>query len=130
MTVTAPIILIIAAVALYTRVWLPVGERASGNIVRAGIPVAVWPAAHACARVAALWLVAVLSAVLGWVNPLVALLAMAIAACVILVPVRYTLTSAGIRAGGRRSAAGPSSAGWRGGAAACACRAWPGRGRR
>lgn len=100
MTVTAPIILIIAAVALYTRVWLPVGERASGNIVRQESLSLFGRLRMHAPHVAALWLVAVLSAVLGWVNPLVALLAMAIAASVILVPVRYTLTSAGIRAGG------------------------------
>jgi hypothetical protein len=51
-------------------------------------------------HVVALWLVAILSAILGWVNPLMTLVAMAIAVSVIFMPVVYTLTTTGIRTGG------------------------------
>lgn len=100
MTNIAPLILIIAAGALYTRVWLPWGERASGNLVRV-VPLSLFGRLRMHGpHVAALIVVAILSAVLGWVHPMVALAAILIAIGVIFVPVHYTLTSTGIRSGG------------------------------
>ncbi len=100
MTIIAPLMLIIAAGALYTRVWLPWGERASGNLVRV-VPLSLFGRLRMHGpHVAALFVLAILSAIVGWVNPIVALLAMVIAASVIVMPVHYTLTSTGIRSGG------------------------------
>lgn len=100
MTIIAPLILIIAAGALYTRVWLPWGEKASGNVVRLESLSHFGRLRMHGPHVAALCLVAILSALLGWVNPIVALLAMAMAVGVIFMPVRYTVTTTGIRSGG------------------------------
>jgi hypothetical protein len=92
--------LIIAAGALYTRVWLPGGERTSGNIVRIESLSLFGRLRMHGPHVAALMIVAILTALLGWVNPIVALLAMVIAVSVIFMPVHYALTSTGIRSGG------------------------------
>jgi hypothetical protein len=100
MTNVTALILIIAAGALYTRVWLPWGEHASGNIVRIESLSLFGRLRMHGPHVAALFVVAILSALLGWVNPVVALLAMIIAVSVIFMPVHYTLTSTGIRSGG------------------------------
>ena len=100
MTNVTALILIIAAGTLYTRVWLPWGEHASGNIVRIESLSLFGRLRMHGPHVAALFVVAILSALLGWVNPIVALLAMVIAVSVILMPVHYTLTSTGIRSGG------------------------------
>jgi hypothetical protein len=94
------LILIIAAGALYTRVWLPWGERASGNLVRLETLSLFGRLRMHGPHVAALCVLAVMTAVLGWVNPIVALLAMAIAASVIFMPVQYVVTTTGIRSGG------------------------------
>lgn len=100
MTNVVALILIIAAGALYTRVWLPWGEHASGNLVRLESLSLFGRLRMHGPHVAALCLLAVLSAVLGWVNPIVAVLAMVIAVSVIFMPVHYTVTSTGIRSGG------------------------------
>ena len=100
MTIVVPLILIIAAGALYTRVWLPGGEHVSGNIVRRESLSLFGRLRMHGPHVAALCLLAIVAAVLGWVNPVVALLAMFIAVGVIFMPVQYTLTSTGIRSGG------------------------------
>lgn len=100
MTNVTALILIIAAGALYTRVWLPWGERASGNIVRIESLSLFGRLRMHGPHVAALIIVAILGALLGWVNPVVALLAMVIAVSAILMPVHYTVTSTGIRSGG------------------------------
>lgn len=100
MTIIAPLMLIIAAGALYTRVWLPWGEKASGNIVRVESLSLFGRLRMHGPHVGLLCLVAILSALLGWVNPIVALLAMIMAAGVIVLPVRYTVTTTGIRSGG------------------------------
>ncbi|MDQ2655698.1 MAG: hypothetical protein M3Z20_21940 [Chloroflexota bacterium] len=100
MTNVTTLMLIIAAGALYTRVWLPWGERASGNIVRIESLSLFGRLRMHGPHVAALIVLAILSALLGWVNPVVALLAMVIAVSVIFMPVHYTVTSTGIRSGG------------------------------
>ena len=100
MTNVAALILIIAAGALYTRVWLPWGERASGNLVRLESLSLFGRLRMHGPHVAALCVLAIVSAVLGWVNPIVAVLAMAIAVSVIFMPVQYALTTTGIRSGG------------------------------
>jgi hypothetical protein len=100
MTNVVALILIIAAGALYTRVWLPGGEHISGNLVRRESLSLFGRLRMHGPHVAALWLVAVMSAILGWVNPLMALLAMVIAVSVIFMPVVYTVTTTGIRTGG------------------------------
>lgn len=100
MTIIAPLILIIAAGALYTRVWLPWGERASGKLIRMESLSLFGRLRMHGPHVAALCVLAILTALLGWVNPVVALMAMVIAVSVIFMPVHYTLTSAGIRSGG------------------------------
>ena len=100
MTNVVALILIIAAGALYTRVWLPWGEHASGNLVRRETLSLFGRLRMHGPHVAALFVLAVVSAVLGWVNPIVAVLAMVIAVGVIFMPVQYILTTTGIRSGG------------------------------
>jgi hypothetical protein len=100
MTFIAPLILIIAAGALYTRVWLPGGERTSGNLVRLETLSLFGRLRMHGPHVAALIVVAIISALLGWVSPIVAMLAMIMAVGVIFMPVHYTVTSTGIRSGG------------------------------
>lgn len=100
MTIIAPLMLIIAAGALYTRVWLPGGERTSGNVVRLESLSLFGRLRMHGTHVAALVVVAILGALLGWVSPVVALLAMLVAVGVIFMPVQYTLTTTGIRSGG------------------------------
>jgi hypothetical protein len=93
------LILLIATLALYARVWLPWGERASGNLVRReslslfgrlrmhgpGISVTLTGAAIAL--------------LLGLVESWLVLLTAALLAILPVVPMRYTLTAQGIQPG-------------------------------
>jgi hypothetical protein len=92
-------ILIIATLALYGRVWLPWGEPASGHLVRRerlsllGRLRMHGPAALALA------LIAIVATVMGWVSPLTLLTVIGLLALLVALPMRYTVTSQGIRAG-------------------------------
>lgn len=93
------VILIIVTLALYTRVWAPWGERASGNLVRRE-PLSLFGRLRMHGFVAApVLVVAPIAFAAGLVNVWVLLL-VAIALVILpFVPMRYTLTSQGIQPG-------------------------------
>jgi hypothetical protein len=98
MNLTA-IILILATLALFTRVWIPWGERVSGNLVRRE-PLSVLGRLHMHGpAVALLFVVSVVLLAMGWIGPLVVLVVTGLLALLLALPMRYTLTSQGIRAG-------------------------------
>jgi hypothetical protein len=93
------LIFILAAVGLFTRIWVPWGERASGNLIRReSLPLLGRLRMHGPAA-AVLVVASIVALILGWISPLVALMVVALLALLLALPVRYTLTSRGIRAG-------------------------------
>ena len=95
---TLELILIAVTLALFFRVWVPWGERASGNLVgRETLSVLGRLRMHGPAAVLISVLAVVLLA-LGKIGPLTVLLLSALLALLLALPVRYTMTSQGIRA--------------------------------
>lgn len=93
------IILIIATLALFTRIWSPWGDRASGQLVRQE-HLSLLGRLRMHGPAAALLLAAVLIAlILGWTDPVTMVAIIALLALLLALPMRYTLTSQGIRAG-------------------------------
>jgi hypothetical protein len=95
-----PIALILLAVtlALFFRVWVPWGERASGNLVgRETLSVLGRLRMHG-PSVVLVFVASVVLLALGQIDPLILLLVMALLALMLALPVRYTMTSRGIRA--------------------------------
>ncbi len=91
-------ILILATLALFTRLWAPWGERASGNLVsRQTLALLGRLRMHGPAAVAILLMTVVLLA-MGKIGSLTALVVIAMLALLLALPVRYTMTSHGIRA--------------------------------
>lgn len=98
MTITS-LLLMIAALALFSRVWIPGSERPSGNLVRR-VPLSAWGRLRMHGPAAALlFLISVVCLALGWIGPLTILTVTALLGLLMALPVRYTLTSRGIRAG-------------------------------
>ena len=93
------IILIIATLALFTRVWVPWGERASGNLVRRETLSLLGRLRMHGPAAALLLAVSVVALALGWVGPLPVLVVIGLLALLLALPVRYTLTSRGIQPG-------------------------------
>lgn len=92
-------ILIIATLVLYSRIWVPWGERASGNLVQR-VPLSLLGRLRMHGPGALLIFVAALIALLmGWVASWVTLTITASLLILLAIPMRYTLTSRGIRAG-------------------------------
>ena len=92
------IILIAAALALFLRIWTPWGERASGNLVsRESLSLLGRLRMHGPA-VLALWLISLVLLIAGRISPLTALIVTALLLLLLSLPVRYTMTSRGIRA--------------------------------
>jgi hypothetical protein len=92
------VILIIATLALFGRVWVPWGERASGNLVsRQSLSLYGRLRMHG-PPAAAVFLIAVVLLVSGRIGPLSALLVTGLLLLLLALPVRYTMTSQGIRA--------------------------------
>jgi hypothetical protein len=92
------LIVIAGTLALFSRVWVPWGERASGNLVRREtLSVLGRLRMHGPAALLVFVLSVVLLA-LGQIGPLTVLLVMALVALLLVLPVRYTMTSRGIRA--------------------------------
>jgi hypothetical protein len=95
---TLELILIAVSLGLYFRVWVPWGERASGNLVsRETLSVLGKLHMHAPA-VALILILSVVLLALGKIGPLTVLLVTALLAVLLVLPVRYTMTSRGIRA--------------------------------
>ena len=99
MTVNAiALILVAVTLALFSRVWVPWGERASGNLVgRETLSVLGRLRMHRPA-VVLVFLVAIVLFVAGKIGVLTVLLVTALLGLLLLLPVRYTMTSRGIRA--------------------------------
>src|SRR4029079_18008438 len=88
-----------ATLALFTRVWVPWGERASGNLVRQET-LSLFGRLRMHGPAAACLLVASIVALgMGWIGPLPLLIVIGLLALLLALPMRYTLTSRGIRAG-------------------------------
>ncbi|HLL49244.1 MAG TPA: hypothetical protein VK356_01130 [Thermomicrobiales bacterium] len=95
---TIEIILIALALALFTRVWVPWGERASGNLVgRETLSVLGRLRMHGPA-VLLVFVLSVVLLALGKSGPLTLLLVTVLLGLLMALPVRYTMTSRGIRA--------------------------------
>jgi hypothetical protein len=96
---TIALILIIATLALFTRVWVPGGERASGNLVRR-VPLSVLGRLrmHGPAMIV-MFIASVVALAMGWISPLVVLVITGLLALLLALPISYTVTSRGIRAG-------------------------------
>jgi hypothetical protein len=92
---------IIVTLALFTRIWTPWGERASGNLVRRETLSLLGRLRMHGPTAALIFLASVVALFLGWIGPLTALVVVALLALLLSLPVRYTLTSRGIRVGWR-----------------------------
>lgn len=93
------LLLMLATLALYSRIWLPWGEGASGNLVRI-VPLAILGRLRMLGPgVAVILLATLLALALRLIDVVPALLVLALALAVFAVPCRYTITSVGIRAG-------------------------------
>jgi len=93
------LIFILATLALFTRIGLPWGARASGNIVRQE-HLSLLGRLRMHGPLMALLVVATVAAVVsGWVSPLTLLVVVGLCALLLALPVRYTVTSRGIQAG-------------------------------
>jgi hypothetical protein len=92
------LILLAVTLALFFRVWVPWGERASGNLVgRETLSVLGRLRMHG-PSVGPLFGASLVLLVLGKIGPLTLLLVTALLALLLALPVRYTMTSRGIRA--------------------------------
>ena len=91
-------ILIAVTLALFPRIWTPWGERASGNLVsRQTLSLLGRLRMHGPAALA-LWLISLVLLVTGRIGSLTALIVTGLLALLLALPVRYTMTSRGIRA--------------------------------
>lgn len=96
---TIGIMLIIATLALFARVWVPWGEKASGNLVRR-VPLALLGRLRMHGPGAlALFVVALVALVLGWIGPFTMLVLAGLLVLLLALPMSYTVTSRGIRPG-------------------------------
>jgi len=93
------LIFMMVTLALFARVWVPWGDGASGNLVRQE-PLSVLGRLrmHGPAAIAT-WVAAVFCLALGWIGPYTVLSVTGLLALLFALPVNYTLTSQGIRAG-------------------------------
>lgn len=99
MTTLMPIVLIIAILALYSRVWVPWGAAVSGNLVRREtLSLLGRLRMHGPGALFILG-ISLVALIAGWITPWIVLAAVIAVAVLPILPMRYTLTSRGIRAG-------------------------------
>jgi hypothetical protein len=92
------LILIAITLALYLRIWTPWGERASGNLVsRQTLSLLGRLRMHGPAALA-LWLVSIVLLAAGRIGLSTLLVVTGLLVLLLVLPVRYTMTSRGIRA--------------------------------
>jgi hypothetical protein len=92
--------LLAITIVLFLRVWRPWGEGASGNLVRRE-DLSLFGRLRMHGAPAALVLGSTLiAALIGWIGWWAAAVVVALVALLFILPVRYTLTSLGIRVGG------------------------------
>ncbi len=93
------IILIMATLLLYTRIWTPWGEPAIGQLVRQEPLLLLGRLRMHGPAAAILIAIALLAFLLGLAGPLTVLIVAGLLALLIALPMRYTVTSRGIRPG-------------------------------
>ncbi len=93
------VIFMMVTLALFARVWVPWGAGVSGNLVRQEpLSILARLRMHGPAAIA-IWVAAVVCLALGWIGPYTVLTVTGLLALLFVLPVSYTLTSQGIRAG-------------------------------
>jgi hypothetical protein len=92
------LILIAVTLALFLRIWTPWGERASGNLVSRQTLSLLGRLRMHGPTVSALWLISIVLLVSGRVAPVTVSIVTVLLLLLLSLPVRYTMTSAGIRA--------------------------------
>lgn len=93
------LIFMVATLALFARVWVPWGAGVTGNLVRQEpLSILARLRMHGPAALA-VWVAAVVALILGWIGPYTVLAVTGLLALLFALPVTYTLTSQGIRAG-------------------------------
>jgi hypothetical protein len=92
------LILLAITLALFFRVWVPWGERASGNLVRRETLSVLGRLRMHGPSVMLVLTASVVSLALGQIGPLTLFLVTALLALLLALPMRYTMTSQGIRA--------------------------------
>jgi hypothetical protein len=92
------LILLAVTLALFFRVWVPWGERASGNLVGCETLSVLGRLRMHGPSVGLVFVASVVLLALGKIGPLTLLLVTALLALLLALPVRYTMTSRGIRA--------------------------------
>jgi hypothetical protein len=93
------VLLIMATLGLFARVWVPWGGRSSGNLVRRETLSLFGRLRMHGQLTAVLFVIAIVCFALGWIDPLTMLAVLALLVLLLALPVRYTLTARGIRAG-------------------------------
>jgi hypothetical protein len=91
--------LLLATLALYTRVWVPWGGGASGHLVRRERLSLLGRLNMHGPAAALLIILGNFALVMRWIAPLPVFVMAALLVLLIALPMRYTLTSTGIRAG-------------------------------
>jgi hypothetical protein len=93
------LIVILATLGLFARVWVPWGEPAAGRLVRRE-PLSLLARLRMHGPAAALiWAASVICLAFGWIGPYTVLSITGLLALLFALPMTYTLTSQGIRAG-------------------------------
>jgi hypothetical protein len=105
------LILLAVTLALFFRVWVPWGERASGNLVGVETLSVLGRLRMHGPSVGIVLVASIVLLALGKIGPLTFLLVMALLALLLALPVRYTMTSRGIRAAWTPRAPGRSPSG-------------------
>jgi len=91
------LILLAVTLALFPRIWVPWGERASGNLVGRETLSALGRLRMHGPSVGLVFFASVVLLALGKIGPLTLVLVTALLALLLALPVRYTMTSRGIR---------------------------------
>src|SRR5215213_3257998 len=92
------LILLAVTLGLFVRVWVPWGERTSGNLVGCETLSVLGRLRMHGPSVGLVFVASVVLLALGKIGPLTLLMVTALLALLLALPVRYTMTSRGIRA--------------------------------
>ena len=93
------LILIVATLALFARIWVPWGGRASGNLVRRETLSLFGRLRMHGPAALFVFVVSFVCLAMGWIDPWTLFGVAVLLALLLLLPMRYTLTATGIRAG-------------------------------
>jgi hypothetical protein len=123
------LILLAMTLALVARVWVPWGERASGNLVGVETLSVLGRLRMHGPSVSLVFAVSLVLLALGKISSLTLLLVTALLVLLLALPVRYTMTSRGIRAAWTPFRRWTEFGGWPGVPAVCDCKGSPVPGR-